>query len=110
MNNAIERERGVVVVELEPEDFLCMRIDSAVLEAPHKAHYVGENIELVDDYECESHGREDHYDANVHKCCEPARLAVDEVADEEGPKNLTEAKKDHGEHGPLELVLIVTHD
>lgn len=110
MNNAVEREGGVVIIELEPENFLRVGVHRAVLEAPHEAHYVGENVELVDYYECECHRRKDHDDAHVDEGCEPARLAVDEVADEEGPEYLAEAEEDHGEHGPLELVLIVALD
>ena len=40
--DVVERERGIVVVELETQDLLGMGVDGGVLEAPEEAHQVGD--------------------------------------------------------------------
>lgn len=87
-----------------------MSVHSTVLEAPHEAHDVRQNVELIDHDKSKGRGRQDDDDTYIDKCCEPARLAVDEIPNKEAAKNLSEAKEDHCEHRPFELILIIPVD
>ena len=40
LEDIVQRERGVVVVELEAQDLLRVRVDGRVLEAPEETHHV----------------------------------------------------------------------
>ena len=59
--DVVERERGVVVVELEAQDLLGVRVDGRVLEAPEETHHMPDvNAEIwpLDEHD----GYNPHYD------------------------------------------------
>jgi len=103
-----EREGREVVVEFEAKHLTRVRVERAVLEAPHEAHDPGERIELKQVDEAKGHSAHRQDDQDVHDDSKLAAELVNEEADEEAAEDLSGTKENHGKHGPFELVLFIS--
>lgn len=97
LHELIDGERIRVVAELEAEDLRRVRVDDAVLQAPHKAIQEAQPIELVDlnGGDLGAHAAQQTYDVDEAGAARPE--PIDDGTHKKTRYELADSEQDHGE-------------